>query len=172
MLSANKKSPSQWADGEEAGLTEEGHTCLYGTSGAFVSPSAKASFMFVRLLFLKAHLFLSRSGNGNICLARFPGPFSQRTMSWVHFRVLWCLKQNCCVPKGLGPLEGPWWLSCLPSVHMAVAETRPRPFTLKLKPFSSSINLVSFCHYLSQEHWPACWPPTFSAFASLSIELQ
>lgn len=87
------------------------------TSGVFVSPSAKASFMFVKFLFLKAELFLLRSGNGNVCLAWFPGSFSQRTMSWVHFRVLWCLKQNCCVPKGLGALEGPWWLSRLPSIH-------------------------------------------------------
>lgn len=27
-----KKSPFQWAYGEEAGLTEEGHASLYGTS--------------------------------------------------------------------------------------------------------------------------------------------
>lgn len=139
------------------------------TSGAFVSSSAKVSFMFVKFLFLKAELFLSQSGNRNVCLARFSGSFSQRTMSWVQFHVLWCLKQNCCVPKGLGPLEGPWWLSRLSSVHMAVAEARPRPFTLKLKPLSSPINLVSFCHYLSQEHWPVCWPPASSASASASL---
>lgn len=36
-----------------------------------------------------------------------------------------------------------------PTAHRARAEIRPRSFTFRLKPLSSHMNLVSFCHFVS-----------------------
>lgn len=52
------------------------------------------------------------------------------------------------------PLWVTQWLSSLPYLHVAIAEVRPRSFAFRLKPFSSHMSFISFCHY---------WAPLLSA---------
>ena len=91
------------------------------------------------------------------------GPLHQRMLSEV-------------TSGSLCPCATHSWCSRGPTAHRARAEVRPRSFTFRLKPLSSHMNLVSFCHFVSHDtvlhsDTPSPGSPTsFTLFYELQLK--